>query len=98
MAAAHGVHAQIKPQSWYLVPQASGLDPDSDWLSTKRGTGAGLKLGYSAAPLLDVQFGANYARSKKGSAQYRQTLLGADGLLYMNDGKFKPFVLLGLGA
>jgi OOP family OmpA-OmpF porin len=98
MAAAHGVHAQIKPQSWYLVPQASGLDPDSDWLSTKRGTGAGLKLGYSAAPLLDVQFGANYARSKEGSAQYRQTLLGADGLLYMNDGKFKPFVLLGLGA
>jgi OOP family OmpA-OmpF porin len=86
------------PPDWYILPNISVLDPDSKWAADKTGYGGGLKAGFPLSPNLDLQFGANYARSKDGNDKYNQTLFGADVLYLFGQNRLRPFVLGGIGA
>lgn len=90
--------AQDVNPSWYGQANASSFRPDRDFGVEERDWGAGLRLGKPVSPNWDVQFGVSHARSDLGAADYRQTLLGADALLMMSRGRFRPFILFGLGA
>ncbi|QPI49524.1 OmpA family protein [Massilia antarctica] len=90
--------AQDFNPSWTIQPSVNGVKPDQDFGVSKRDYGGGLKLGKPVSEMWDVQIGATHARAKEGSANYRQTLLGADALLMLSRQNFRPFLLLGVGA
>jgi len=85
--------------SYLVLPSISLLKPDSKWPTNRTGYGGGLKFGMPVSPDWDLQFGANYARSKHdGDAVYHQWMLGVDGLYFFDRGTTRPFVLIGAGA
>ncbi len=84
--------------SWYIAPSANVFDPDSNFSLDKRGEGAGLRFGKPLSPSWDIQFGPTYSRAKYGNDKYEQTNLGVDMLYMFSRGKFRPFILAGLGA
>lgn len=92
-----GLAQEINP-SWYLQANASAFRPDPDFGVDERDWGGGIRLGKPLSPNWDVQFGASHARSDLGPNEYRQTLFGVDALLMISRGRFRPFILFGLGA
>ena len=90
--------AQDSNPSWYVQANASAFRPDADFGVDERDWGGGFRLGKPLSPNWDVQFGASHARSDLGPSEYRQTLLGVDALLMISRGRFRPFILFGLGA
>jgi OOP family OmpA-OmpF porin len=90
--------AQDVNPSWYIQPNVSAFEPDTDFGVDGRDWGAGLRLGMPVSPNWDLQVGASHARSDAGPAEYRQSLLGIDALLMIARGRFRPFLLLGAGA
>ncbi|XHS78630.1 OmpA family protein [Burkholderiaceae bacterium UC74_6] len=85
--------------SYLILPSISLMKPDSNWPTNKTGYGGGLKFGMPVSPDWDLQFGANYARSRNdGTAAYHQWMLGVDGLYFFDRGTTRPFVLIGAGA
>jgi OmpA-OmpF porin, OOP family len=96
------VHAQSSAMtynpSWYIAPSGNVFQPDNSFSLDKRGEGAGLRFGKPLAPNWDIQFGPSYSRAKYGNDKYEQTTLGVDMLYMFSRGKFRPFLLAGLGA
>ena len=90
--------AQVVNPSWYLQPSVNGFEPDTDFGVDKRDWGGGFKIGKPLSQNWDVQMGATHSRTDDGGNEYRQTLLGVDALLMISRGRFRPFVLFGLGA
>lgn len=88
---------EINP-SWYLQPHVSAFEPDVDFGIDGRGWGGGLRIGKPLSPNWDIQMGITHARDDAGPAEYRQTLVGADALLMIARGRFRPFLLIGIGA
>lgn len=84
--------------SWYIAPSVNAFQPDSNFSLDKRGEGAGLRFGKPLSPSWDIQFGPTYSRAKYGNNKYEQSSLGVDALYMFSRGKFRPFVLAGLGA
>jgi OmpA-OmpF porin, OOP family len=84
--------------SWYIAPSASIIDPDKNFSLDKRGEGLGLRWGKPIAPNWDIQFGPTYARAKVGNDKYEQATIGVDALYMFSRGKFRPFLLAGIGA
>lgn len=99
-AAAGAANAQSGsgPSNWYVVPQASYLDPDNDWAVDDKSWGAGLKAGKVLTPSIDLQFGASRNKGEVGADRYTQTLFGVDGLYMFSRSNVRPFLLAGLGA
>lgn len=95
--AAPSLAQDINP-SWYIQPSVSAFRPDIDFGTDERDWGGGVKFGKPVSPLWDIQVGATHARTEEGAFDYRQTLLGVDALLMLSRGRFRPFILLGLGA
>jgi OOP family OmpA-OmpF porin len=90
--------AQVVNPSWYLQPSVSAFDPDVDFGVDERDWGGGFKIGKPLSQNWDVQMGVTHARAENGASKYRQTLVGVDALLMISRGRFRPFVLFGLGA
>jgi len=84
--------------SWYITPSVNVLRPDSKFGVDKNGEGLGLRWGKAFSPSWDFQFGPTYARSKNNGLKYEQTTLGADWLYMFSRERFRPFLLLGIGA
>jgi OOP family OmpA-OmpF porin len=83
-------------RTWYLLPGATLLDPDSDWRVDKRSWGPSLRAGVPLSEHWDLQIGGSRNRSSQGTERYTQTLLGADALYLFNRGSWRPFLLGGL--
>lgn len=90
--------AQDINPSWYIQPSVSAFRPDIDFGTDERDWGGGIKFGKPLSPMWDIQIGATHARTESGLYEYRQTLFGADALLMISRGRFRPFILLGLGV
>lgn len=84
--------------SWYLLPSANIMDPESQFGVDKRGTGLGLRSGKPIAQNWDIQFGATYSRAREDGVRYQQNTMGADALYLFSRDRFRPFLLLGAGA
>jgi OmpA-OmpF porin, OOP family len=105
-AISNAVHAQTQSASystsynpsWYIAPSVNLINPDNNFSLDNRGEGLGLRLGKPISPSWDIQFGPTYSRAKFGTTKYEQTSLGVDALYMFSRGKFRPFVLAGLGA
>lgn len=102
LALSSGVHAQSGSSnynsSWYVAPSVNGIDPDGSFGVDKRGEGLGLRIGKPVSQHWDIQFGPTFSRAKVGSDRYDQSTLGVDGLYMFSRGKFRPFIMAGLGA
>lgn len=92
-----GMPPDVNP-SWYIQPNVTSLRPDSDFGTDDRDWGGGIKLGKPVHPNWDIQIGLSHAESKTEPNEYRQTLLGVDALLMISRGRFRPFILFGVGA
>lgn len=94
-------HAQSNDYNpaWYLAPAAEIIDHDGSKFGVNQsGTGVALRLGKSLSPMVDVQFGGTYARSRQNDLRYKQSTLGADALFFFSRSAFRPFVVLGVGV
>ncbi|PWF41914.1 OmpA family protein [Massilia glaciei] len=98
LCSAGPILAQDINPSWYVQPSISGMHPDDDWGPDENGAGVGLRFGRALTPRVDIQVGASHARVTDGPQRYRQTLLGVDGLFLFSRNRFRPFILLGIGA
>jgi OOP family OmpA-OmpF porin len=92
------VLAQDIHPSWTIQPHIAAIKPDIDFGTDERDYGGGVKFGKALAPMWDVQLLASHARADNGANKYHQSLLGADALLMMSRQRFRPFLLLGVGA
>jgi OOP family OmpA-OmpF porin len=90
--------AQDIDPAWYMQPSLSGLHPDKRFGVDENGVGLGFRFGKAIHPNIDIQFGASHARLSDSPVRYRQTLLGIDALFMMSRNRFRPFLLLGVGA
>ncbi len=96
-ASAHAQSSTYNP-SWYIVPSAELLRHDTSRFGVNTdGAGVGLRLGKSLSPMLDVQFGPTYARSRQNNLRYAQTTFGADALFLFSRSALRPFVVVGAG-
>jgi OmpA-OmpF porin, OOP family len=84
--------------SAYIAPSLNLSRPDSDFGTDKRITGFGLRFGKPISPSWDLQLGLNLARANDGANRYEQATLGVDGLYMFSRSRFRPFVLVGVGA
>lgn len=84
--------------SWYLTPSLNAIRPDGKWGVGTNGEGVGLRWGKPLSQNWDIQFGPTYARSSGNGLRYTQTMLGADWLYMFSRNRFRPFLLMGLGA
>jgi OmpA-OmpF porin, OOP family len=102
LAMSSGLHAQSGSSnynsSWYIAPSVNVIDPDGSFGLDKHGEGMGLRIGKPISQHWDIQFGPTFSRAKTGSDRYDQSTLGVDGLYMFSRGKFRPFVMAGLGA
>jgi OOP family OmpA-OmpF porin len=96
-AAGTTVAQEVNP-SWYIQPSVIHAKPDGRFGVSDRDWGGGLKFGKAVSPMWDIQVGGSQVRFEDGPAKYHQTLLGVDALLMFSRDRFRPFVLLGLGA
>ena len=96
---AQDAYPSINP-SWYIQLNASALRPDRDFGVDERGYGGGVKMGMPISQMWDIQIGASHAQADTDNErnQYRQSLLGVDALLMISRGRFRPFILFGVGA
>lgn len=92
--------AQSEPYnpSWYLTPSLNAFRPDAKFGVDKNGEGLGLRFGKPLSQSWDLQFGPTFARSSNSGLRYEQTTLGADALYMFSRNRFRPFLLIGLGA
>ena len=89
----------IPNQSWYIMPQLQGVDPDSRFNGDKNLGGLGLRFGKAVSPSWDIQLGGSMARATNNGRRFEQSTLGVDGLYIFNRGNnFRPFLLAGIGA
>jgi OOP family OmpA-OmpF porin len=98
LCAAGSTLAQEINPSWYIQPSVVGMKPDADFGVDDKDWGGGLKFGKAINQYWDVQVGGTHVRTEDGSAAYRQTLLGVDGLLMLSRNRVRPFVLIGAGV
>ncbi|RZA36053.1 MAG: OmpA family protein [Lysobacteraceae bacterium] len=98
LCAAGSSMAQVINPSWYVQPSVIYAKPDDRFGLDKKDWGGGLKFGKAVSPMWDIQFGGSQIRAEAEPAEYRQTLLGVDGLLMFSRERFRPFVLLGAGV
>lgn len=84
--------------SWYLTPSLNAFRPDGKWGVGTNGEGVGLRFGKPLSQGWDIQFGPTFARSSGNNLRYTQTMLGADWLYMFSRNRFRPFLLMGLGA
>ena len=94
---AHAQELKYNP-SVYVMPQIEYFNPDNRFGTEKKGPGVGLKFGKAINQWFDVQVGANYARVHGDGTRYQQTMLGVDGLYFLSRDRFRPFLMLGIGA
>lgn len=97
IVAAHAQELKYNP-SMYIMPQAEYFNPDNRFGTNNKGPGVGLKFGKAINPWFDVQVGASYARVRGDNTRYQQTTLGVDGLYFFSRDRFRPFLMLGIGA
>lgn len=89
--------------SWYVVPGVSMIDTDDD-LEAEHGRGAFIKFGKEISQNWDLQGGIGYNNASEDTGipgvggHYKQTTLGLDALYMFSREKFRPFLLVGLGA
>jgi OOP family OmpA-OmpF porin len=98
LCAAGTTMAQEINPSWYIQPSVIHAKPDGRFGVSDRDWGGGLKFGKAVSPMWDIQVGGSQVRFEDGPAKYHQTLLGVDALMMFSRDRFRPFVLLGLGA
>lgn len=84
--------------SWYIQPSVTVFKPDPEFGLDKHDYGGGLKFGKAVHPMWDIQIGGSHTRANEDPATYHQTLLGLDALLLFSRQRFRPFLLLGVGA
>ncbi len=84
--------------SAYIAPSINLTRPDGDFGTDKRITGGGLRFGKPVTPSWDIQLGLNLARANDGANRFDQTTLGLDGLYMFSRSRFRPFLLVGVGA
>jgi OmpA-OmpF porin, OOP family len=84
--------------STYIAPSINLTRPDSDFGTDKRITGFGLRVGKPVTPSWDMQAGFNLARANDGPNRFEQATLGLDGLYMFSRSRFRPFLLVGVGA
>lgn len=90
--------AETYNPSWYITPSINTMRPDSKFGVDKAGEGVGLRWGKPLSRGWDVQFGPTFSRSRDSGRRYEQTMLGADWLYMFSRERFRPFLLIGLGA
>lgn len=89
----------IPNSSWYIMPQLTGVDPDSRFNGDKNLGGVGLRFGKAVSPSWDIQVGGSLARADNNGRRFEQATLGVDGLyLFNRNSNFRPFLLAGFGA
>jgi OOP family OmpA-OmpF porin len=84
--------------SWYIMPQATVVDPDSRFNGDKNLGGLGLRFGKAVSPSWDIQLGGSVARADNNGRRFEQSTLGVDALYMFNRSNFRPFLLAGIGA
>ena len=84
--------------SGYILPSISRMSPDTRLGTDKNATGGSLRFGSPVSPNVDLQFGLQYGRSNDGSNRYEQMTLGLDGVYLFSRSRFRPLVLIGVGA
>jgi OmpA-OmpF porin, OOP family len=84
--------------SAYIAPSINLTRPDGDFGTDKRITGGGLRFGKPVTPSWDMQVGVNLARANDGANRFEQATLGLDGLYIFSRSRFRPFLLVGVGA
>lgn len=100
--ASAGVQAQELRYNYnpsvYVTGEAGYFNPDNRFGTRDTGADVGLKFGKAINQYFDVRVGGSYARVRAENDRYQQSLLGIDGLLFLNREKLRPFVSLGIGA
>ena len=96
-AAGSALAQEINP-SWYIQPSVVGMKPDANFGTSEKDWGGGLKFGKPINQYWDLQMGGSHVRTEEGPAEYRQSLLGVDGLLMLSRDRIRPFVLIGAGV
>lgn len=89
--------------SWYGLGGVSVLYPDPDLDAADDSPGLHLRLGRELTENIDLQVGFSYNKADEDSASfkggdYKQFNLTADALYLFSRGRFRPFILAGLGA
>jgi OmpA-OmpF porin, OOP family len=84
--------------SGYILPSISRMSPDTRLGADKNATGGSLRFGSPVSPNVDLQFGLQYGRSNEGNNRYEQMTLGLDGVYLFSRSRFRPLVLIGVGA
>lgn len=85
--------------SWYIAPSAAILDHDVSRFGVNNdGSSLALRLGKSLSPLLDLQVGGSYGRSRQDDLRYKQSMFGADALFMFSRSAFRPFIVVGAGV
>lgn len=93
----------ISLDSWYVMPGISYMHTDRD-LEADNGRGVFIKLGKEVFQHWDIQGGLGYTRADDDTGipgvggRYKQLTLGVDALYLFSREKFRPFLLLGVGA
>ncbi len=102
LAGAHSGAALAQPYDYnpsiYIAPSINLTRPDGDFGTDKRITGGGLRFGKPVTPSWDLQLGLNLARANDGANRFEQSTLGVDGLYMFSRSRFRPFLLVGVGA
>ncbi|MCM2327598.1 MAG: OmpA family protein [Lysobacter sp.] len=84
--------------SWYILPSANMIDPESRFGTNERGEGLGIRFGKVVSPAWDIQFGTTYSSVSESNVNYRQNTLGIDAVYLFSRDRFRPLVLIGGGA
>lgn len=84
--------------SGYVLPSVNRLNPDSRFGTDKNVNGVGLRFGTPVSPHWDMQIGLQYGRVNDASNRYEQMTLGLDGVYLFSRSRFRPLLLVGVGA
>ncbi len=84
--------------SSYILPNVSRVSPEDKFGTSKSATGGGIRFGKPVSPHWDMQLGLQYGRINDGANRLEQLTLGLDGLYLFSRSRFRPLLLVGVGA
>ncbi len=82
----------------YTSPALRLFTPDPQFGVNRGGPAVGIDTGGPVASWLDVQGSLGYGRATDNANTVRQFTLGVNGLVMLSRERFRPFLMLGVGA
>lgn len=84
--------------SGYVLPNISRVSPDNKFGTGQSATGGGIRFGTPVSPHWDIQLGLQYGRVSDAANRFEQLTLGMDGVYLFSRSRFRPLLLIGVGA